>query len=115
MNDNGEGAGVAVDEAARGAEGEMPVNSAVTKINGEKKHNVDPAEEAGKLVETSKQPSKGVEPTEAVEVPIGQISYGHDGESVTESPSLDYSGILDESDEGAKAAGESVLFGMCSM
>ena len=116
MNDNGElGAGIAVDETSRGVEGDMPVKLTGTTMNGERNHNVDPVTEADELTGTSKQPADGVDNAESVEVPIGQISYGHDGESINESPSLDYSGRLDEPDEGAKTAGESFLSGLCSM
>jgi hypothetical protein len=39
-------------------------------------------------------------------VPIGQLCYGHDGESLSGSPSLDYSGSLDDSGHAFTAGGE---------
>jgi hypothetical protein len=45
---------------------------------------------------------------------IGQISYGHDGEVIDDSPSLDYSGSAEERVESdLKAAGKLSLCYLC--
>lgn len=112
MNDNALGAGPAAGEAASSAEAKGAAAEEISAINGKLNE--------GKDLVVAGVPDEILTPVEAAEakvgrnetktideVPIGQISYGHDSEPLDDSPSLDYSGSVDERGESdEKAAGK---------
>lgn len=102
MNDNG-AAGPEADETASDAREKKSVEGAVA-MNGQQNLNAGAAVAVSEpsAAAAGQRQLETAEPQEAAEVPIGQISYGHDGESINDSPSLDYS----EYDSDLKAAGE---------
>lgn len=103
------GAGVVPgNEGARSEEDEKMIGSGVDRMNGHEKtsadHEAGPADSSGMQQERANNTSEALTPA-AVEVPIGQINYGHDASA--NSPDRDYSKITKSGETDVNAAGKS--------